>query len=162
MTDLEHLHKTFNPDFIFNYQFADEEYAALYKNEQVVKQLSGYFAFLAIFISSLGLLGLVILTAEQRTKEVGIRKVLGASVSQLATLLSKDFIKLVAISILLSAPFAYYAMDNWLQGFEYRITIHWWIFVVAAAGAIMMAVLTISFHTIKTAMQDPVKNLRSE
>lgn len=162
LADLEQLHKKINPDFIFNYQFADEEYASLYKSEQVVKQLSGYFAFLAIFISSLGLLGLVIFTSEQRTKEVGIRKVLGASVSQIATLLSRDFIKLVMISILLSTPVAYYVMNNWLQGFEYRITINWWIFVVAAAGAVMMALLTISFHAIKTALQDPVKNLRSE
>jgi ABC-type antimicrobial peptide transport system permease subunit len=150
-----------NPDFIFNYQFADEEYASMYRSEQVVKQLSGYFAFLAVFISSLGLLGLVIY-CEQRTKEVGIRKVLGASVSQIATLLSKDFIKLVVVSILLSTPVAYYTMNNWLKGFEYRITIEWWIFIVAAAGAIMMALLTISFQAISTAMQDPVKNLRSE
>src|SRR5688572_4103126 len=161
LADLEQLHKKLNPDFIFNYQFADEEYASLYQSEQVVKQLSGHFAFLAIFISSLGLLGLVIFTAEQRTKEVGIRKVLGASVSQIATLLSKDFVKLVVVSILLSTPVAYYTMNNWLQGFEYRITIQWWIFIVAAAGTIVMALLTISFQAIKTAMQDPVKNLRS-
>lgn len=159
---LEELHKKLNPDFIFAHQFADEEYAFIYQREQVVKQLSKYFAFLAIFISSLGLLGLVIFTAEQRTKEVGIRKVLGASVSQIATLLSKDFIKLVVVSILLSTPVAYYIMNNWLKGFEYRITIQWWIFIVAAAGAVMMALLTISFQAIKTAMENPVKSLKSE
>lgn len=159
---LEELHRKLNPDFIFARQFADEEYAFLYQSEQVVKQLSKYFAFLAIFISSLGLLGLVIFTAEQRTKEVGIRKVLGASVSQIATLLSKDFIKLVVVSILLSTPVAYYTMNNWLRGFEYRITIQWWIFIVAAAGAVMMALLTISFQAIKTAMENPVKSLKLE
>lgn len=162
LVDLGELHKKLNPEFIFNYQFADEEYASLYQSEQVVNQLSGYFAFLAIFISSLGLLGLVIFTAEQRTKEVGIRKVLGASVSQITALLSKDFMKLVIVSIIFSMPVAYYAMNNWLKGFEYRITIHWWIFLVAAGGAVMIALLTISFQAIKAAMENPVKSLRSE
>ena len=162
MADLEELYKKLNPEFVFTYQFADEEYASLYQNDQVVKELSGYFAFLAIFISSLGLLGLVIFTAEQRTKEVGVRKVLGASVSQIATLLSKDFMKLVLVSIVLSAPVAYYLMNNWLKGFEYRITIQWWIFVVAATGSVVMALLTISFQAIKAAMENPVKALRSE
>ncbi|HNV28358.1 MAG TPA: ABC transporter permease [Cyclobacteriaceae bacterium] len=162
LVGLEELHKKLNPEFLFNYQFANEEYASLYQSEQVVKQLSGYFAFLAIFISSLGLLGLVIFTAEQRTKEVGIRKVLGATVSQIATLLSKDFMKLVLASILLSMPVAYYVMDNWLKGFEYRITIQWWIFVLAACGAVIIALLTISFQAIKAALENPVKSLRSE
>jgi putative ABC transport system permease protein len=159
---LEQLHKKINPEFIYNYQFADEEYATLYQSERVVKQLSGYFAFLAIFISSLGLLGLVMFTAEQRTKEVGIRKVLGASVSQIATLLSGDFMKLVLISIILSTPVAYYVMNDWLKSFEYRISIQWWIFVVAAVGSVMMALLTISFQAIKAAMENPVKSLKSE
>jgi len=162
LVDLEELHKKLNPDFLFNYQFADEEYASLYQSEQVVKQLSGYFAFLAIFISCLGLLGLVIFTAEQRTKEVGIRKVLGASVSQIVTLLSKDFMKLVFVSILLSMPVAYYVLNNWLKGFEYHITIQWWIFMVAASGAVMIALLTISFQAIKAGLENPVKSLRSE
>ena len=162
LVDLEELHKKLNPEFIFNYQFAEEEYASLYQSEQVVKQLSGYFAFLAIFISCLGLLGLVIFTAEQRTKEVGIRKVLGASVSQITALLSKDFLKLVIVSIILSIPIAYYFMNNWLKGFEYRVTIHWWIFLVAAGGAVMIALLTISFQAIKAAMENPVNSLRSE
>ena len=159
---LEELHKKLNPDFIFAHQFADEEYAYLYQSEQVVKKLSWCFAFLAIFISSLGLLGLVIFTAEQRIKEIGIRKVLGASVSQITTLLSKDFMKLVFVSILLSIPTAYYVMNNWLKGFEYRITIQWWMFVVAAVGAITIALLTISFQAIKAAMMNPVNSLKSE
>jgi ABC-type antimicrobial peptide transport system permease subunit len=162
LAGLEDLHKKLNPDFIFAHQFADEEYAYLYQSEQVVKKLSWLFAFLAIFISSLGLLGLVIFTAEQRVKEIGIRKVLGASVSQIATLLSKDFMKLVFASIILSIPVAYYVMNDWLKVFEYRITIQWWMFVVAAVGAIAIALLTISFQAIKAAMMNPVNSLKSE
>ncbi|MFN6089449.1 MAG: ABC transporter permease [Cyclobacteriaceae bacterium] len=162
LAGLEELHKKLNPDFIFAHQFADEEYAYLYQNEQVVKKLSLCFAFLAILISSLGLLGLVIFTAEQRIKEIGIRKVLGASTTQIATLLSKDFMKLVFVSILLSIPTAYYVMNNWLKGFEYRITIQWWMFVVAAVGAIAIALLTISFQAIKAAVMNPVNSLKSE
>lgn len=162
LAGLEELHKKLNPDFIFAHQFADEEYAYLYQSEQVVKKLSWCFAFLAIFISSLGLLGLVIFTAEQRIKEIGIRKVLGASVSQITTLLSKDFMKLVLVSILLSTPIAYYVMNNWLKGFEYRITIQWWMFVVAAVGAIAIALLTISIQGIKAAMMNPVNSLKAE
>jgi putative ABC transport system permease protein len=162
LAGLEELHKKLNPDFIFAHQFADEEYAYLYQSEQVVKKLSWCFAFLAIFISSLGLLGLVIFTAEQRIKEIGIRKVLGATVSQIATLLSKDFMKLVFVSILLSIPVAYYVMNNWLKSFEYRITIQWWMFAVAAVGAIAIALLTISFQAIKAALMNPVNSLKSE
>ncbi len=162
LASLEELHKKLNPDFIFAHQFADEEYAYLYRSEQVVKKLSWCFAFLAIFISSLVLLGLVIFTAEQRVKEIGIRKVLGASVSQTITLLSKDFMKLVFVSMLVSIPVAYYVMDSWLKGFEYHITIQWWMFVVAAVGAITMALLTISFQAIKAALMNPVNSLKSE
>jgi ABC-type antimicrobial peptide transport system permease subunit len=151
-----------NPEFPYTFQFADDEYASLYHSEQVVKKLSGYFAFLAIFISCLGLLGLVIFTSKQRTKEVGIRKVLGASVSQITALLSRDFMKLVLVSILLSMPVAYYIMNIWLKGFEYRINIQWWIFVVAAVGAVMIALLTVSVQTIKVAMENPVDSLKSE
>ena len=162
LSELELLHKKLNPDFVFAHQFADEEYGFLYKSEQVVKQLSRYFAFLAIFISSLGLLGLVIFTAEQRTKEVGIRKVLGANVTQLVALLSKDFMKLIIISIVLSSPLAYFAMNVWLQGFEYHTDIHWWMFAVAAASAIVVALLTVSFQAIRSARANPVDSLRSE
>ena len=162
LAGLEELHKKLNPDFIFAHQFADEEYAYLYQSEQVVKKLSWCFAFLAIFISCLGLLGLVIFTAEQRVKEIGIRKVLGASVSQITTLLSKDFMKLVIVSILLSVPVAYYVMNNWLKDFEYRIAIEWWMFAMAAIGAITIALLTISFQAIKAALMNPVNSLKSE
>jgi putative ABC transport system permease protein len=132
------------------------------KSEQVVKQLSRFFAFLAIFISCLGLLGLIIFTAEQRTKEIGIRKVLGANVLQVVTLLSKDFVKLVIISIIVASPVAYYVMNRWLQGFEYHIDAHLWMFGVAALCAVLFALLTVSFQAIKAALANPVESLRTE
>jgi hypothetical protein len=162
LAGLEALHKKLNPEFPFAHQYADEEYNYLHKSEQVVKHLSTYFAFLAIFISSLGLLGLVIFTAEQRTKEIGVRKVLGASISQIVTLLSKDFMSLVMVSILLSSPIAYFVMNDWLHGFEYHIDVQWWMLVGAALGAALIALLTISFQAIKTAITNPVNSLRSE
>jgi putative ABC transport system permease protein len=162
LAGLEVLHKKLNPEFIFAHQFADEEYEYLYESEQVVKQLSMYFAFLAIFISSLGLLGLVIFTSEQRVKEIGIRKVLGSGVFQIVTLLSKDFMKLVIVSIILSSPLAYYVMKGWLQGFEYHIDMEWWLFVVAALVAITIALITVSYQAIRAAMANPVNSLKSE
>lgn len=162
LEEMEVLHKKFNPDIPFAYQFADEEYAYQYQSERVAQQLSRYFALLSILISSLGLLGLVIFSAAQRTKEVGIRKVLGANVFQIVTLLSGDFMKLVVLSILFSFPVAYYAMSEWLLAFEYRIGIQWWMFAVAGTGAMLIALLTLSFHAIKAAMANPVNSLRSE
>jgi putative ABC transport system permease protein len=162
LADLETLHQKLNPDFIFGAQFADEEYSYLYRSEQVVKQLSSYFAFLAIFISCLGLLGLVIFKAEQRTKEIGIRKVLGASVPNIVTLLSKDFMRLIVLSILLSGPAAFYVMQKWLQGFEYHIDQEWWMFVAAAGVSVFIALMTISIQAVKAAVSNPVKSLRSE
>lgn len=162
LTGLEALHNKLNPDFIFAHQFADEEYRYLYRNEQVIEKLSGCIAFLAVFISSLGLLGLVIFSAEQRTKEVGIRKVLGASVMQIMSLLSRDFLKLIIISIVVASPVAYYIMREWLKGFEYHIDIQWWVFASAATGAVLVALLTISFQAIKAAVANPVNSLKSE
>jgi putative ABC transport system permease protein len=162
LTGLEGLHKKLNPEFIYSYKFADDEYASLYQTEQLVKQLSGYFAFLAIFISCLGLLGLVIFTSEQRTKEIGVRKVLGAKVYQIATLLAKDFMMPVIVSIVIALPIAYYFMNEWLGGFEYRIDIQWWVGVVAAAASILISLTTISFQAIKAGMASPVNSLRSE
>lgn len=162
IASLEKLHKDLNPEFPFSHQFADEEYSQLYKSEQVVQQLSGYFAFLAIFISCLGLLGLVMFTAEQRTREIGIRKVLGASVSSLFRLLSKDFLMLVLISLLIATPLAWWGMNNWLQNFAYRTSISWTVFAVAGFAALFIALLTISFQAIKAAKANPVKSLRTE
>ena len=162
LASLEKVCKNLNPKFPFTYKFSDEEYQKLYKSEQVVSQLARYFAFLAIFISCLGLLGLVIFTAEQRTREIGIRKVLGATVPNVVGLLSKDFLKLVLIANLISWPLGWWAMSKWLQNFEYRITISWWVFVLAGLAAVLIALLTVSYQAIKAAIANPVKSLRTE
>lgn len=162
LAGIEELHNKFNPEFPFAHQFADEEYDFLHRSEQVIKKLSMYFAFLAIFISTLGLLGLTIFATEQRIKEIGIRKVLGAEVSQIVRLLSSDFIKLVLFSTLLSIPFAYYAMNQWLKGFTYHIEIEWWIFALSAASALVIALVTVSFQAARAATTNPVNSLRSE
>jgi ABC-type antimicrobial peptide transport system permease subunit len=151
-----------NPEFMFTHQFADEEYAYSYESEQVVKKLSAYFAFLAIFISCLGLLGLVMFTAQQRVKEIGVRKVLGASVGEIVSLLSKDFLVLVTVSILVATPIAYYVMSDWLGGFVYHIELPWWAFAMAAIGAMSIAFATISVQAIRAGQANPVTSLRSE
>jgi putative ABC transport system permease protein len=125
-------------------------------------KLSDCFAFLAIFISCLGLLGLTIFTAEQRRKEIGVRKVIGASVSNIVTMLSKDIIKLVVLSAIIATPVAWLAMNNWLQSFAYRINISWGIFFIAGLLALLIALATISFQSIKAATANPVKSLRTE
>jgi ABC-type antimicrobial peptide transport system permease subunit len=130
--------------------------------EDQMGKLAGIFSGLAIFISCLGLFGLASYIAEQRTKEIGIRKVLGASVYNLWRMLSRDFVLLVIMSCIISIPIAYYYMDNWLQKYEYRIDISWWIFVAAGVGVLTITLLTVSFQAIKAAMMNPVKSLRSE
>lgn len=162
LSNLGKLHKKLNPDFPFSYQFVDAEYQKLYGSENVIQQLSKYFAGLAILISCLGLLGLVIFSTEQRTKEIGIRKVLGASVINLWQLLSKDFVVLVLISCLIAAPIAYYFMQGWLQKYAYSIDLSWWVFVAAGLGALGITLLTISYQTIRAALINPVKSLKSE
>ncbi len=162
LAGLENIYKELNPEFPFTYQFSDEEYNKLYKSEQVVSSLSNYFAFLAIFISCLGLLGLAMFTSQQRTKEIGIRKVLGASASSIFGLLSKEFLFLVLIAFIIASPLAWYAMNKWLQDYVYRIDISWWMFLVAGAIAIIITLFTVSFQAIKAAFANPVKNLRTE
>lgn len=162
LANLEKLYKQMNPKFPFSYRFADEEYSKLYKSEQMVGKLSNYFAFLGIFISCLGLLGLAMFTAQQRTKEIGIRKVLGASAASLANLLSKDFLQLVFISFLIAFPLSWWAMNSWLHSYAYRTEISWWIFIVAGVIAMLIALITISFQAIKAAVANPVKSLRTE
>ena len=162
LASLEKICKELNPKFPFTYQFSDEEYQKLYASEQVVSQLANYFSFLGIFISCLGLLGLVLFTSEQRTAEFGIRKVLGASPVSLFNLLSKEFLLLVLIAVFIASPLAWVAMTKWLQNYEYRIDISWWIFVVAGVLAIFIALITVSFQAIKAARANPVKSLRAE
>jgi ABC-type antimicrobial peptide transport system permease subunit len=159
---LEKLARKMNPEFPFTYDFSDEEYKKMYLTEQTVNGLSGYFAFLAIFISCLGLLGLTIFTAEQRIREMGIRKVLGASFSTIFSLLSKEFLLLVTIALLIAFPLAWWIMNDWLQNFTYKVSINVWVFVLAAVISLIIAFSTISFHAIKAALTNPVKSLRTE
>ncbi len=162
LVSLEKVYKEINPMFAFAFQFLDQEYNKLYRNEQVITKLSNAFAVLAIIISCLGLLGLVMFSAEQRTREFGIRKVLGASVSNIINLLSQDFIKLVAISFCIAAPLAGYFMYQWLQGFAYQIKLSWWIFALSGGMALLIALLTICFQAIQSATANPVKALKTE
>ena len=150
------------PGYPFEYQFIDSDFEQLFKTETLTGTLAGVFASLAIFISSLGLFGLAAYTAERRIKEIGIRKVLGASVTGLAGLLSKDFLKLVGISCLIAFPFAFWGVHSWLQSYQYRVNIQWWVFAVAGVAAVVIALVTVSFQAIKAALMNPVKSLRSE
>jgi putative ABC transport system permease protein len=162
LSSLEKICKELNPKTPFTYQFSDEEYAKLYKSEQVIGQLSRYFAALAILIACLGLSGLVMFTAEQRSKEFGIRKVLGASPVTLYNLLSKEFLLLVTIALVIASPVAWLTMNSWLENYAYRVTISWWMFLTAGIAAIAIALITISVQAIKAAIVNPVKTLRSE
>ena len=162
LTAIQTLSRQFNPQLPFIYQFADDEYQKLYKSETVVGILANYFAVLAIFISCLGLFGLATFMAEQRTKEIGVRKVLGASVTSVVRLLAGDFLKPILIAIVIASPLAWYAMHQWLQGFAYRIDIDWWIFALAGSLAVGIAMLTVSFQSVKAALMNPVKSLRAE
>jgi ABC-type antimicrobial peptide transport system permease subunit len=162
ITDLEKLTKQFNPNYPFAYHFLDEEYEKLYRSEQQVHTLVNYFGLLAILISCLGLFALAAFTAEQRTKEIGVRKVLGASVTSIVGLLSTDFLKLVLIALVLATPLAWLALDKWLNTFAYHETLPWWIFALAGLLAVLIALATVSYQSIRAALLDPVKSLRSE
>jgi putative ABC transport system permease protein len=159
---IEKKWKTLIPNRPFSYFFLDEFFDKQYRNEVRFGKLFLNFAILAIFISCLGLLGLASYSTIQRTKEIGIRKVLGASVSNIVNLLSKDFLRLVAISALIAFPVAWFSMHKWLQDFAYRIGVSWWVFVAAAILAALIAILTISFQAIRAAVANPVKSLRTE
>lgn len=151
-----------NPAVPFEFKFGDELVAQAYESEVLIGKLSTFFAFLAIFISCLGIFGLASFVAEQRTKEIGVRKVLGASVFNVWGLLSKDFILLVIISFIIAAPIAWYFMHDWLQNYEYHTPINWWIYVATCAGALLITLATVSFQAIRAALANPVKSLRTE
>ncbi|CCG98103.1 Macrolide export ATP-binding/permease protein macB [Fibrella aestuarina BUZ 2] len=162
IASLEAVCRRLNPAFPFAYSFVDADFATQYRSETVVSRLATLFAGLAIFIACLGLFGLAAFTAEQRTKEIGVRKVLGASVSSIVALLSRDFLKPVLIAIGLASPLAWWATSNWLAKFAYRIELSWWLFALAGLLAVGIAFLTVSFQSIKAALMSPVKSLRSE
>jgi ABC-type antimicrobial peptide transport system permease subunit len=156
------IFKRYNPAYPFDYQFADQEYATKFHNEQRIRTMSALFAGLAIFISCLGLFGLSAFVAESRVKEIGVRKVLGASVTGIARLLSIDFVRLVVISLVIATPVAWYAMSYWLKGYAYRIHIGWGVFVLAGVLAVVIALVTVSFQAVRAAMANPMRSLRSE
>lgn len=159
---LEPLFRKFSSDDAFTYQFSDQEYTRLYKSETIVSRLAGIFAFLAIFISCLGLLGLAAFTAQQRIKEIGVRKVLGASISNIFSMLSAGFLKPIVIAMLIGLPIASYAMTQWLNTFAYKIGIEWWMFVVTGVATAIIALITVSYQSVKAALSNPVKSLRTE
>jgi putative ABC transport system permease protein len=162
LAKVEGVVKTINPGYPFVYHFVDEEFDHFFSIESRVGQFAGIFSLLAILISCLGLFGLAAYTAARRTKEIGIRKVLGASVVSVAALLSKEFLKLVALSCWIAFPLAGGFMDHWLKDFDYRTAIHWWIFALAGAAAILIALLTVSFLAVRAAMANPIQSLRTE
>ena len=154
--------KQFNPQYPFEYKFVDEAYAKKFDDQKRTGQLAAIFAALTIFISCLGLFGLATYMAQNRTKEIGIRRVLGASVNSIATLLSKDFLRLVVVALLIASPLAWWAMHSWLEDFEYRVAIGWWVFATAGIGSVLIALVTVGYQAIKAATANPVKSLRTE
>ncbi|HSQ45176.1 MAG TPA: FtsX-like permease family protein, partial [Ginsengibacter sp.] len=162
LADLKKQWDSFNPEGPLSYTFLDDNFAKLYASEIRTQQIFSAFAIIAIIIASLGLFGLSAFVIEQRTKEIGIRKVLGASVQNVLLLVSKEFLLLVSIAFIISIPVTWWAMHNWLQDFAYRINISVWVFIMAGILAILIALLTVSFQAIKAAVANPVKSLRTE
>jgi ABC-type antimicrobial peptide transport system permease subunit len=158
----ETIFKRYNPEYPFDYKFVDEEYAKKFEDEKRTATLTALFAGLTIFISCLGLFGLAAYMAQNRIKEIGVRRVLGASIGNIATLLSKDFLKLVIISLIIASPVAGFVMHKWLQDYPYRVGIEWWVFAVAGLTAVVIALCTVSFQAVRAATSNPVKNLRAE
>ena len=159
---LEKAWKEVYPNKKFEYSFFDETIARLYEKEQKTARIMNIAMAIAIFISCMGLFGLAAFIAEQRTKEIGVRKVLGASVTDIVSMLSVDFIRLVVIAIVIASPLAYYFMHKWLQDFAYRVPMSWWIYAVAGGGAIAIALLTVSWQAIRAATANPVESLKAE
>jgi ABC-type antimicrobial peptide transport system permease subunit len=159
---VEKVFQSVIPSVPLEFKFIDQEYDMKFSSEERIGKLASVFALLAIFISCLGLFGLASFVAQQRTKEIGLRKVMGATIFNLWKMLSKDFIVLVAISIFISIPIAYYGLSNWLNGFQYHTVLAWWIFTSAGLGAIFITLFTVSYQSIKAALMNPVESLRNE
>lgn len=162
MSRLEASWKNLSPENTFKYTFLDDDFKSLYKAEENMRTILSTFTFLSVLVACLGLFGLAAFTIKQRFKEIGIRKVLGANVSSIISLLSKDFLKLVLVAVVIASPLAFYAAHTWLQDFAYRISIEWWIFLIAAAAALLIAFLTVSFQALRAANANPVKSIRTE
>jgi ABC-type antimicrobial peptide transport system permease subunit len=162
LIEIGKVFESYNPELPFAYKFTDQEFSTKFGDEERVGRLAAFFTILAIFISCLGIFGLATFTARQRIKEIGIRKVLGSSVFGLFLLLSKDFVRLVIISLLIASPLAYYFMHNWLQNFQYRTPLSWWLFAWAGLGALGITLITVSYQSINAALTNPVNSLRSE
>jgi ABC-type antimicrobial peptide transport system permease subunit len=159
---MESVLKKYNPSQPFEYQFVDAEYEKKFGDEQRIGKLAGVFAMLAIFISCLGLFGMASFVAEQRTKEIGVRKVLGATITDLWGLLTRDFVLLALISLIIAAPLANYFMHNWLQNYPYHTEIASWIFAVVGLGTLLITLVTVSYQSIRAALANPIKSLRTE
>ena len=162
LAELQNTWNKFSPERPFEYFFLDDTYAKLYQSEIHFQQIFTSLVVLGILIACLGLFGLATFAAQQRVKEIGVRKVLGASVTEIVRLLSKDFLKLVFIAFVIATPTAWFFMNKWLQNYAYRIRISWWVFLVSGVLAVFIAVVTISFQSIKAAIANPVKSLRTE
>ena len=162
LAKIESVFKKYDPVSAFEYEFTDTDYARKFSDEEYIGNLAMVFTVLAIFISCLGLFGLASFVTEQRTKEIGIRKILGASVFNLWHLLSKEFVGLVFIALFIAAPLAVYFMQRWLQHYSYRTELSWWIFAAAASGIVLITLITVSFQAIKAAVANPVKSLKTE
>ena len=162
LAGMESLWTNFLPEMPFHNEFLDQQWSALYQKEENTQKVYSVFSLLTIFIACLGLLALAAYTVETRTKEIGVRKILGASTAGIIGLLSKDFLKLVILAIILATPVAWYIMREWLQVFACRVTLDWWVFAIAGVLALAIAFLTVSFQSVKAAIANPVKSLRSE
>jgi ABC-type transport system, involved in lipoprotein release, permease component len=154
--------KVHNPGYPFEYGFLDDQFNDIFKSEMLIQKLAGVFALLSIVVSCLGLFGLAAFTVERRIKEMGIRKVLGASVASLVGLLNREFVMLVLVSCTLAFPVTWWAMSDWLGNYQYRIDLHWWVFGLAGLGALLIAIFTVSSQAIRAAMANPVDSLRDE
>ena len=162
MASIETIFKKYNPAYPFEYQFVDKEFGKKFLTEDLISKLSNIFAALAIFICCIGLAGLAAFTIEKRIREIGIRKVLGASVQQLLLLISKEFLKLVLIAFVIAVPLTWWFMHNWLQKYEYRTTISVWMFAIVGLVILALTLVVVSTNTISAAMRNPIKSLRTE
>ena len=159
---LEQAWSTHNPNYPFEYRFIDEEYEQLYQSEKRMSDVFGYFTFFTLFIACLGLIGLINHMLEKRKKEISIRKVLGASISSILSLLSKEYIRLILIAFLIAIPIAHYFISDWLNNYAYQVGVHWWLYLVPGVLVLLFALLSVGGQTLKAAYQNPVENLRNE